>query len=251
MGTDKDWETWGSTDPYFGVLSSEEYHRPALDLDARDRFFRSGEEHVQRVLGLLRTEFDPPFTPEGILDFGSGVGRLVIPFSKRALRVVGVDISPSMIAEAEANCRTHDIDNAEFVLSDDGLSKVTGQFELVHSYLVLQHIAWPRGRKLIQSLADKVSPGGFLALQVLVACKAPKLARALAKLRYAFPPANWSRNLLRHRPIFEAAMQLHVYTPKTIRADLQALGFHDFIEFADSADLQHDFEGTFLFARRA
>lgn len=251
MGTDKDWETWGSTDPYFGVLSSEEYHRSALDDDAKDRFFRSGEEHVERILGRLQTEFDPQFTPASVLDFGSGVGRLVIPFCKHAQRVVGVDISPSMIAEAQENCRGCGVSNAEFALSDDGLSNVTGQFDLVHSYIVLQHIAWPRGRRLIQSLADRVSPGGFLALQVLVACKAPGISRALTRLRYAFPPANWARNLLRHRPIFEAAMQLHVYPTKALKDDLQALGFHDLVAFADSADLQRDFEGTFLFARRS
>jgi 2-polyprenyl-3-methyl-5-hydroxy-6-metoxy-1,4-benzoquinol methylase len=250
MGTDSDWEKWGSTDPYFGVLSIEEYRRSALDEDIRDRFFRSGEEHVERVLNCLRSEFDPQFAPESVLDFGSGVGRLVIPFSKRAQRVVGVDVSPSMIAEAEENCRRYDVTNAEFILSDDVLSKVSGQFDLVHSYIVLQHIAWSRGRSLIESLAEKVSPDGFLALQVLVACKAPTMVRALTKLRYAFPPANWVRNLLCQRPIFEAAMQLHVYSIEDIGAALEARGFHNFIEFADSADLQRDFEGKFLIARR-
>jgi hypothetical protein len=45
-------------------------------------------------------------------------------------------------------------------------------------------------------------------------------------------------------------MQLHVYSIEDIGAALEARGFHNFIEFADSADLQRDFEGKFLIARR-
>jgi SAM-dependent methyltransferase len=250
MGTDRDWEAWGASDPYFGVISADAFRRDAMDHDARARFFQSGESHVERVLGIVRDRLDTGFAPASVLDFGSGVGRLVVPFSKRAQRVVGVDVSPSMIAEATRNCEGHGIANASFVLSDDRLSAVEGTFDLVHSYIVLQHIAWARGRRILRSLAGRVAPRGVLAVQLLTSCKAPPLVRALARLRYRFPPANWARNLLRRRPLLEPAMQLHEYDLETTLADLASEGFRDFVQVAEPADDQPDFSSVFLFCRR-
>jgi hypothetical protein len=52
------------------------------------------------------------------------------------------------------------------VLSDDTLSAATGQFDLVHTCLVLQHLEVARGRTLFAELVDKVQPGGCGVIQV-------------------------------------------------------------------------------------
>jgi 2-polyprenyl-3-methyl-5-hydroxy-6-metoxy-1,4-benzoquinol methylase len=251
MGTDRDWEKWGASDPYFGVLSEEQFRSRQLDPAAREAFFRIGEQNIAGALDTIHAGLDAAFAPRSALDFGCGVGRLVIPLARRAERVVGVDISPSMIAEARRNCAAEGLGNVDFVLSDDTLSRVEGEFDLIHTRIVLPHIPWARGRTILQALAGHVAPGGVLAAQFLFNCTAPALARALTRARYTLPPVNWARNVLRGRPMLEPAMQLHVYDAATVKADLRALGFHQFVEETEAPRAGFPFESLFLFARRA
>lgn len=225
MGTDRDWEQWGAHDPYFGVYSREEYRAGALTNEAKAAFFTSGETHIRRIWRDIEAAFGSGFEPRSALDFGCGVGRLVLPLAQRASLVTGVDVSPSMLAEAKRNCSVADVANVVFIESDDNLSRVTDMFDLVHSYIVLQHIPWRRGRGILQALAARVAPGGVLAVQILSACTAPRLIRWMVQLRYALPPLNWARNLLRGRPLFEPAMQLHVYDLAAVKSDLERGGF--------------------------
>jgi len=225
MTTDKDWERWGASDPYFGVYSREEYRLLALNDQSRARFFATGEEHIDRIWQDIRKHADDSFSPASALDFGCGVGRLLIPLARRCKQVVGVDISPSMLTLARQNCDDEGLTNVALAGSDDKLSCVSGEFDLVHSHIVLQHIPWSRGRAILQSLAGRVAPGGIFAVQFYSTCTAPKLVRWIVRLRYRVPPLNWLRNLVRSRPVFEPAMQLHVYDLDTIVKDLEMRGF--------------------------
>jgi len=246
MGTDRDWEKWGATDPYFGVYSKERFRTETMTTEARDEFFDSGGEHIDAVLRDLRRAFGDDINPRSALDFGSGVGRLIIPLARRTERVVGVDISASMIAEAKRNCAAAQVSNASFVESDDKLSRVHDSYDLVHSFIVLQHITWRRGRVILQALADRVSPGGCLAVQILVGHEGAPIVRGLVRLRYVFPPANWLRNVLRRRPVFEPAMQLHVYDLETITHDLEERGF----SWIQQKDPWEGARSIMLYARR-
>ena len=246
MRTDKDWEKWGVTDPYFGVCSDDKFHTDAMTPEARASFFQSGEIHVAQTWQRIEHSFGVGFSPMTVLDFGCGVGRLMIPFARRAPRVVGVDISPSMLAEAKRNCADAGVSGVEFVQSDDGLSRIQGEFDLVHSHIVLQHIPWVRGRTIVATLAGHVAPNGVLAVQLLSSYDASPLVRALVKLRYAFPPANWLRNLLRGKPVFEPAMQLHVYDLDEVKRHLNDNGF-TCVQVDERLD---GFRSTLLYARR-
>lgn len=246
MGTDQDWSKWGKTDPYFGVCSEGRFRGSMMTTDARAAFFHSGEVHVARTLEDIARLFGVEFSPGSVLDFGCGVGRLVIPFARRAEWVVGVDISISMLEEARRNCAAAGVSRVDFIKSDDGLRRVHGSFALVHSHIVLQHIPWRRGRNILAVLADHVEPDGVLALQMLTSYEGSMLLRGLVRLRYAFPPANWLRNLLRGRPLLEPAMQLHVYDLDAVREGLSAKGFR-----CEQIDERLDrFRSTLLYAKR-
>ena len=167
--TDVEWEKWGARDPYFGVLTDPKYRAHALDDAARNEFFDLGRQHVDYVLAICRAHLDPDFAPERVLDFGCGVGRVLLPLAARVTSVVGVDVAPSMLAEAKRNCELKGIRNAEFVMSDDTLSAVAGQFDLVHTCIVIQHIQIERGLKLFAELVRRIRPGGIGALHVTFA----------------------------------------------------------------------------------
>lgn len=249
MGTDKDWEKWGATDPYFGVLTYESYRKKRLDESSLYSFFTSGEEHVERVLRLIAENFHRTPDPLSTLDFGCGVGRLAIPFARRSVKCVGVDVSRSMLAEASKNALAAGIANIEFIQSNGDLAALPMKFSLVHSYIVLQHVSWTRGRNIVKQLANRVDVGGFLAIQFLTSNSAPRLVQALVRARYAAPPVNWIRNIIRRRPVFEPPMQLHVYDSKRISGDLAGLGFDEMVLCEDPA--VGEFASTFLLARRS
>jgi 2-polyprenyl-3-methyl-5-hydroxy-6-metoxy-1,4-benzoquinol methylase len=249
MGTDQDWEKWGVTEPYFGVFSNGKYRKQNLNPADREEFFHSGELHVAEVLRVIRAVFDPKFAPRTALDFGSGVGRLAIPMAKRMETVHGVDISPSMISEAKRNCADFGITNAFFVCSDDDISQVVDQHDLVHSYIVLQHIPWRRGRSIFANLAKRVTPGGYIAIQLLVRCNAAWHIRAITQARYMISPLQWIWNLVRSRPLTEPPMQLHVYPPDEILHVLKTYGFDQF-HFVIERDVDRSFDSAMLYAKR-
>ena len=161
MNTDTAWEAWGKQDPYFGVITDPRYRSGNLDEATKQEFFRSGDNHIEYVKLAVRAHLGMELSAERILDFGCGVGRLVIPFASGAVHVVGVDVSPSMLEEAQRNCDARCLKNVTFVLADDELSQVPGTFDMIHSALVFQHIPVARGREIFKRLLTKLDPGGI------------------------------------------------------------------------------------------
>lgn len=237
MGTDSDWEKWGADNPYYGVLSSPEYLNENLSEEGREKFFRSGEVFIGRILEKLQQHVRPGFAPTQALDFGCGVGRLVAALARHAGHVTGIDVSDSMLAEARANCQRLGLGNTHFLRSDDTLSKLTGEFDLIHSHIVFQHIPTAKGMVLLSRLLEHLAPGGVVALQFYHACEANPLVRLLVQLRYRIPPLNVVRNLLRGRPWNEPAMQLHVYPLPDVLKALQQAGIEaPYLEYSRHAE---------------
>lgn len=249
MGTDRDWEAWGKHDPYYGVLSSQGFRIDTLNTERKQEFFDSGEHHIEALLNTIRDTFNSEFRPQRSLDFGCGVGRLLIPLAKRSDLATGIDVSPSMLSEAARNCDEQHVHNVDLVGSDETLSQARGEYDLVHSHIVLQHIHPRRGYGIIAALADKVRPGGFIALQVLYSCNAPRWKRALVKLSYRLGLVNALRNIVRGRPASEPAMQLHVYDLPGLLQVFNKRGLGRVLVVADSfAD--HEFNSAVLIAQR-
>lgn len=162
--TNLDWQRFGKEDPYYAVLSAEKYRREHLNEQTLEEFFNSGRENIDFMLGVIRSQLDPAYHPVNALDFGCGVGRLVTALAAIANSVVGVDISPDMLEEARKNCAARGLRNVEFVQGDEELSGVTGQFDLITSYIVFQHIPVARGEILFRNLIAHLQEGGVGAI---------------------------------------------------------------------------------------
>lgn len=162
--TDRDWQRYGTEDPYYAVLSAEKYRREHLDEQTLEEFFDSGRENIDFILEVVRTQLDPSYRPVRALDFGCGVGRLVTALSGRAASVVGVDVSTAMLQEARKNCAARGLENVELVEGDEDLSRVEGQFDLITSYIVFQHIPVARGEILFRKLIARLQEGGVAAI---------------------------------------------------------------------------------------
>jgi len=166
MSTDFAWEEWGRRDPYFGVITDPKFRRSGINASLRREFFESGESHVRHVMATIRQYVDPQFAPRAVMDFGCGVGRLLVAFSKMAQEVTGVDVSQSMLQEARRNCVEHQLQNVHLLPSDDVLSTLSGSFDLIHSCIVFQHIPVERGRAIFAKLIQHLRPGGVGAVQL-------------------------------------------------------------------------------------
>lgn len=154
--TDADWAIWGEGEPYFGVLSEPRFLRANITPADLEDFWASGRTQVAGLRTLLARHFGD-FTPATALDFGCGVGRLTHGLAAFCDHVVGLDISPGMLAEA----RRHAPDNAEFLMD------LTDQtFDWLNSIIVFQHIPPARGYAILDDLLGRVSSGGVISLHI-------------------------------------------------------------------------------------
>lgn len=92
-----------------------------------------------------------------VLDFGCGMGRVSRELIREfKCKVVGVDISPSMQAQA-----VEYVSNSELFTTYDSYS-VPSSVDVAISTFVLQHVERPTDE--IRNLYDVIKPGGYLIL---------------------------------------------------------------------------------------
>jgi SAM-dependent methyltransferase len=208
---DRSWQSLGNTDPYFAVLTNPRYHRDQLTPEAVRDFFASGEEYISWVIATIKQHFDPNFAPRRALDFGCGVGRLTIPLAARAGSVMGLDISEAMLGEARGNCANHGVENASFQLSDPELKAAQGEFDLIHSFIVFQHIPPQRGIPLFRRLLMHLDQRGVAVLHFTFGSNLPFLGRAKFWARKNSTLVNCATNVLKGRPLRQPVMQMNCY----------------------------------------
>lgn len=190
-----------------------------MDAADRDAFFASGEAAVDHTFATIRRVLRPDFRPLRSLDFGCGVGRLTIPLASRSAEVVGVDVSPTMLQEAEQNCARLGLVNARLVHSDEFWSAPHGAslpFDFVHSFIVFQHIPPMRGLRLTDRILELLAPGGIGALHYTYGRRASILRKTVNRLRRWIPPVNAAVNIVQGKPFFEPQVPMFEY-------DLEAL----------------------------
>lgn len=92
-----------------------------------------------------------------------------------------------MLQEARRNCAERAIENVDFVLSNDTLSQVTGQFNYIQSFLVFQHIPVPRGEQLLHHLLELLAIGGVGVFHFTYSAD-PSTLRAIANVLRSWVP---------------------------------------------------------------
>lgn len=101
-----------------------------------------------------------------VLDVGCGVGRWSTLLAGRGGVVTGVDLSPTMIAEAQRRAAAKGAaSRCRFLVQDLSRLEVGEKFDLIVGVTVLQHILDPAAlRSAVQRLADHLAPGGRVVL---------------------------------------------------------------------------------------
>lgn len=220
-----EWDKWGAADPYYGVIIDPRLRSDRIDDAARADFFRSGEVEVEATLDELRTLAGPHSAFGRALDFGSGVGRLTIPLARAFNEVIGVDVSPAMIAEARANCAKQGVTNVDFRISTPDLSNVEGRFDFVHSFIVFQHIPPALGYSIFESLLDRLEPTGAGMLHFTYARRAPALRSLVHRARRSSRLVHRILNIAQRRPVGAPLMAVFEYDLARLLGTLESRGF--------------------------
>jgi SAM-dependent methyltransferase len=163
-------ETWsrlGREDPYFSVVTSEQYRLAKMSPEAIERFYESGRADIQRVEGYLaRNGRELP--REGVcVDYGCGLGRVTLWLARRCKRVIAVDVSEAHLRIAQRELAARGVGNVEFrlVRQRDDLAMLRGA-DFFHSVIVLQHNPPPIIADILQRALNGLNKGGAAFFQV-------------------------------------------------------------------------------------
>lgn len=224
--TDREWEKWGNNDPYFGVFTDDKYKKSNLTDENKKEFIRSGYDYIDNVIEKLK-HIDPTYTIKKALDFGCGVGRLVIPLAEVAEHVTGVDVSESMLNEAQKNCETLSIKNVTFLKSDDNLSLLNGKYDFINSYNVFQHIPIKRGECIFENLLAYLENDGFCVVHFTYA-NVSKIKKIIRLIKTYIPLGRNFINVIKGRKFFATEMQMDNYDINKLLFMMQKNNVHEF-----------------------
>lgn len=157
----RQWEALGASDPYWAVLTDPTKRHGKWD---KEEFFRTGAREIDGALSRAAA-FGMPIRSGIALDYGCGVGRLTRALAERFERVIGVDISAAMLAQARA--ATAGVTNIQYLRTDgETLAGIAdGSVDLLYSCIVLQHAPRATQRRIVREFCRVLRPGGTLIFQ--------------------------------------------------------------------------------------
>jgi ubiquinone/menaquinone biosynthesis C-methylase UbiE len=131
--------------------------------ETEEVFAQSGQDTAQALLKAVRGLYRPSWK---VLDIGCGIGRVLKPLAKHFHALVGIDVSPTMIAQSKA--WLSEISNiATFETSGMGLQEFEDEsFNLVYSYVAFQHMPRPVFEQYLGEINRVLTPEGYLAAQL-------------------------------------------------------------------------------------
>lgn len=214
------WESFARRDAAFYIAGRT---IDAGDAAAQERFFESGRQTARWLLEQVGD--DLPGTGLGI-EIGCGVGRLLLPMAEHFDRVIGVDVSPTMLTRLMDNCRRFGIENAEPMTADDPWDH-RDSADFVYSWIVFQHVEdLATITTTIRRASTALKPGGVALFQFDTR---PRTAAYL--VRNAMPdivlPRLWRRGIrrIRRRPDRIAAI-LDAANLRTLRESGEGTDVH-------------------------
>ncbi|MDX6691719.1 MAG: hypothetical protein QOG15_3176 [Solirubrobacteraceae bacterium] len=219
-GHQRDWEELAQLDPLWAILSAPGTRLGGWQLD---EFLATGRPDVERLMSRA-AQFKRPEHRRRALDFGCGVGRHAQLLAEHFDEVVGVDVSEEMVRLARRFGAG--VDGLEFVVNCGprlaGFGD--GEFDLVHSVLVLQHLPGEEAiLGYIGELARVLSPGGLLFFQVPVAANRRRRLEGRRRLYGALRRTGLSADIL-YRRLGLNPVRMSSAAPERIDACLREAG---------------------------
>jgi ubiquinone/menaquinone biosynthesis C-methylase UbiE len=156
------WEKMAQEDPLWAVLSETDKRRGRWDWE---QFLETGVQEMSEVMAYAASIM-PDLRHDLALDFGCGVGRLTQAMSGHFDKIVGLDISASMIEFAKREDLSQG--KCEYVLDNrTNLERFSDDtFDFIYSNITLQHMRPPISSAYIGAFVRVLRPGGLLIFQL-------------------------------------------------------------------------------------
>ena len=183
-GLRKHWDLFATQDPLWAILTHPDRKGSGWDVG---EFFQTGvleiEQSMQQVAAL-----HPGLRKRRALDFGCGVGRLAQAMARHFEHVDGVDISASMIHQA--NDYNQHGSRCQYVVNQKGDLRIFGDqhFDFIYSSITLQHMPPRYSRRYIAEFMRVLAPGGAVLFQLPSETRMPgsAIGRATRTFYYRF-----------------------------------------------------------------
>jgi 2-polyprenyl-3-methyl-5-hydroxy-6-metoxy-1,4-benzoquinol methylase len=133
------WTELGEDDPMWVVLTAQEKRGGKW---TQEDFFAHGCEEIDRTLRTIR-DAGVSLPLGSALDFGCGLGRLSQALARHFQSVDGVDVSASMIRQAQKYNKYPDKVRYHLNVKTDLSLFSRSSFDFIYSRIVLQHIPAP------------------------------------------------------------------------------------------------------------
>jgi 2-polyprenyl-3-methyl-5-hydroxy-6-metoxy-1,4-benzoquinol methylase len=213
----RDWDDASSEAMYWSIIG-EEVTTPVQTA----AFFAGGRREVAAMLHRAGELGHPPRRRRA-LDFGCGVGRLTCALAEEFDEVVGIDIAPRMVAEAQLLSERYTNCTFNVICTPDLRDCESATFDLVLSHLVLQHFTHEELiLRFLSEFVRVVRPGGVVIFQLPSSMplwqRLQPRRRVYTVLRYAGVAPG---------PLFRLGLQpiaMTAVAPETVTRSLAGLG---------------------------
>lgn len=160
------WSKLGEREPYFSVLTANEFLLRNLSDDTIEQFYASGEADIDRAEKfLLRHGLRLP--KDGLcVDYGCGLGRTTLWLARRCKQVLAIDVSEAHLTIARQALAARGVSNVEFRLLRQRRDLVMKGVDFFHSVIVLQHNPPPVIADILENAFAGLNDGGGAFFQV-------------------------------------------------------------------------------------
>jgi SAM-dependent methyltransferase len=159
------WNKLGREEPFWSILTHDEYRSVNIDDAAIAEFYETGAQHAALIdLFCARNQVE---VRRGVcLELGCGVGRVTKHLSERFEKVIALDISEGNLRQFRAMAESASLSNVECALleSPEQIEKLP-EFDFFYSTIVLQHNPPPIQKLQLDQLLGKLRVGGGFLFQ--------------------------------------------------------------------------------------
>ena len=164
------WEEKAKQNPLYAVMSAEQFADKTGDPSTWTQedlamFFAKGQAMYENYLRPVMVGAGMKPDKALMVEYGSGMGRILKAMHNAGYQVGGIDISPTMLEYSRQ--LVPEVSRLS-LLDDQGKSSFEdGSADFVFCYAVLQHIPTISGvQRAVHEMCRLLKPGGLLKLQI-------------------------------------------------------------------------------------
>lgn len=215
---------------------------------------------LERMINLLQPHLD-----DIALDVATGGGHTAIALANQVKQVVAIDLTPEMLAEAQAAAEQGGRHNIEFQLADvHNLKFKDGQFDHVASRFAPHHFS--EIRQALREMCRVLRPNGKLYIldcSVVDGTEPEKEINRLEFLRdsshhYSYSPRQWNQLLgelpltIEHAALLQSQYELpqwfdRMATPTSNQQEIFSILYNLSAEYKDLYPFNQDFITTYRY----